>query len=285
MSNLLLHPQTERQLMAFHARPSHALLLTGPAGSGKRSLVQQVAETELSLAAGSLASYPYYRLISLTGTSKIGIEAIRDLEHFLCLKVPRPGLFNRVVIFDQAELLSEEAQNALLKTLEEPPRGSLLLLTASYAQALLPTIRSRLQQIAVLAPAKEQIAAYYKEQGAKPAAIEQAYRISGGLPGLMHALLTDQEHPLSAATETARQLLRQTQFERLVQADALAKQKDTSERVVFILQQMAHVGLQTAQGAAAVKWQKVLKASYDASKALSQNGQPKLVLTRLMLEL
>ena len=101
----------------------------------------------------------------------------------------------------------------------------------------------------------------------------------------MHALLSQENHPLLQATQTARQLLSQTSYERLLLVDELAKQRALASDTTFILQQMAHVSLQTATGPAAAKWQTVLAASYKASEALANSAQPKLALSNLMLSL
>jgi len=85
------------------------------------------------------------------------------------------------------------------------------------------------------------------------------------------------------ATERARQLLSQTTYQRLLMVDELSKQRQLALDVTTILQQMAHVSLQNAKGEAANKWQAILKASYEAAEALSGSAQPKLILTKLML--
>jgi len=215
----------------------------------------------------------------------IAIEAVRRLDKFLALKVPGKSSHDRVVIFEDAHLLSLEAQNALLKTLEEPPEGTLLILTVNHEQAMLPTIRSRAPAIAVNRPPRELAEAFFKALGHPAAAISQTYAISGGLPGLMQALLADQEHSLRTATEWARRLLSQSVYERLIAVDELAKQRSLAADIAFILQQMARVSLQTASGEAAKRWQNVLEAGYQAAEALNGSAQPKLTLTKLMLSL
>ncbi len=286
MSKLLLHPITTRQLAAFTAHPSHAVILLGSAGSGKLSLAEQLAEHVLELSSQRFAEYAYGQHISPVEGKAIGIEAIRDLEHFLSLKVPGRRLFDRAVIIEDAQLLTIEAQNALLKTLEEPPKGTLLILTATHEQALLPTIRSRVQSISVQRPERAMAEAFFAEQGGfDDQTVKRAYTISAGLPGLMQALLAETEHPLLAATETARQLLSKTAYERLLLVDELAKQRSLTKDTLAILQQMAHLSLQTATGSAAQRWQTILGASYRAAEDLQRNGQPKLVLTQLMLHL
>jgi len=276
-------PQTRTQLEAYLVSPTQAVLLTGPRGSGKFTLAVRLAEQALDLAPGKFTDYGYGMIVRPEDGKAIGIEAARQLERFLSLKVPSKRSVNRAVIIDDGHLLTAEAQNALLKTLEEPPAGTILILTASHGQALLPTIRSRVQSIAVRRPAQAALIAHFRRNGFEEAQIKQAYAMGGGLPGLMQALLSDDDHPLKAAAAQARQLLSQPLFERLITVDALAKQRELAIDTVDILQQMAHIGLQNAAGKAAERWQKILTASYQAAEALSTSGQLKLVLTNLAL--
>ncbi|MBW1919508.1 MAG: DNA polymerase III subunit delta' [Deltaproteobacteria bacterium] len=76
----------------------------------------------------------------------IKIEQIRDLDHVLGFK-PLVGKY-RVSVIRQAETMTEEAANAFLKTLEEPPPGNMLVLTVTDPRDLLPTIVSRCQKVA-----------------------------------------------------------------------------------------------------------------------------------------
>jgi hypothetical protein len=285
MKDLLIHPQTRQQLERFIAEPPHAMLLIGPAGSGKRTLAVGLSEAVLGLAPQSFADYPYKLVIASDEGKAIGIEAVRELEHFLSLKVPGRAAHDRAVVIEDAQLLTTEAQNAILKTLEEPPQGAFVIMYANNGQALLPTIRSRAQSLVIKQPGRAATEAYFKAKGFKDQPVRQAYAVSGGLPGLVHALLHETDHPLLLATQTARQLLSQQAYERLVLADELAKQRPLALDTVFILQQMAHVSLQTAAGPAAAKWQLVLTEAYKAAEALSASAQPKLVLTGLMLGL
>ncbi len=283
LSELILHPTTRRRLEDFTAAPPHALLLVGPTGSGKQTLAASLSAVILELTAKGFADYPYKIAITAEDGKSIGIDAVRQLEHFLSLKVPGRTGHNRSVIIDNAQLLSIEAQNALLKVLEEPPPGTFIILTLSSEQAVLPTIRSRAPSITVMRPERTALETHFRARNFDNKAIGQAFAISGGLPGLMHALLEETDHPLMLATEKARQLLSQSAFERLLTVDELSKQRQLAIDTAFILQQMAHVSLQTASGNAAAKWQAVLQAAYDAAEALAASAQPKLALTNLAL--
>lgn len=285
MTPLVTHPVTARQLAAFAAQPSHALLLHGPVGSGKSVIADQLAATILDLEPEQLADYPYSLRLDGTIISAAAIEGVRQLEHFLSLRVPKSGMITRIVIITDAQKLSRQAQNALLKTIEEPPLATLLILTAPNQASVLPTISSRLQVIQIKRPSQQALLDYFTDSKNTPTAVEQAYAISGGLPGLMAALLTNADHPLRPATETARNLLQQTIYERLLLVDELAKQKPHVINTLFILQQMAHASLQTTAGAQFNRWQLIMQASYEASEQLNLSAQPKLVLDALMLKL
>ena len=285
MPALVIHQHTERQLQAFIANPSHALLLHAPAGSGKTAIAEWLAARIIGQGDDDLHSYPYFFQIDAPAVSSEAIETVRKLEHFLSLRVPLPSKINRVVLISNAHALSTQAQNALLKTLEEPPTATLLIVTAPSQSSLLPTISSRLQAIAVKKPSVRQVTEFFTEQAHGQPAIEQAYAVSGGLPGLLSALLGDKEHPLRPATEVARHLLQGSLYDRLLLVEGLSKQKEHIGQVLFILQQMAHSRLQATSGEQFARWEQILTASYEASDQLDKSGQPKLILDSLMLKL
>ena len=278
--NLLVHPRTNLQIESFISSPSHAVILHGANGIGKGSVTKHLAQELLGVK--DFTSYPYSRLIEPKDGKAIGIEEVRSLDEFLSLKVPSKEVINRIIIIGDSDHLTIEAQNALLKTLEEPPKGTVIILTASYAEGLLPTIRSRAQTITIQVPALSESREYFlKSNQARD--VEQALAIAGGLPGLMHSMLEDEDHPLLIAVEQAKSYLRASQYERLIQSDALAKDRKLTEQTLYIIQQMAHISLQSAQDKAAKRWQIILESTYEASKALNQNGQAKLVLANLAL--
>ena len=92
----------------------------------------------------------------VAGQRAISIDAVREVQRQAYLR-PFEGQW-RVTIIDGAEYLSEPAANALLKTLEEPPPHVLLVLLATNAEAVLPTIRSRCQRLEHRPLAEEAVA-------------------------------------------------------------------------------------------------------------------------------
>lgn len=285
MNDLVIHPKTERVINNILNAPSHGLLIVAKPGSGKLAIASYMAEKLLNLEAGQLDKYPYHLLIEPFENKSIGIDVVRQLDQFLALKVPRTASINRVVIIQDAENLTLEAQNALLKLLEEPPASTVMLLTASHAQSLLPTVRSRLQEIVISQPDEKLLTDYFVSQGFNKPQISRAYVITGGLPGLMTAILDDKTHPLLEATDWARRLLNQSVYDRLLAVDELSKNLGLAKNICLILKQMAHVSLLKSSGKTATKWQKIMQASYDTHDSLNKNTQSRLAITELMLNL
>ncbi|HEU4914405.1 MAG TPA: AAA family ATPase [Candidatus Saccharimonadales bacterium] len=289
MDALILHDHTKEQVAQFLKQPSHAALLIGSNGIGKTCLAANIAEQILGLAAGTLPDYPYFKMVSPEKDS-ISIDAIRELQKFLQLKTIGKRPLRRVVILEHAEGLTIEAQNAFLKLLEEPPADTVMILTVDTVRALLPTIRSRVQTLPVSTPNETALRDFFKPMAKDDAALNQAYFLSGGLPGLMTALLSgDTDHPLLAGVAEAKLILQKQAFERLALVEGMSKQKEASKYTLQALQHIAQTGIdQAAKKGDAAKlkqWHKVLKTSSSALDSLANNANPKLVLSNLMLNI
>src|SRR5262249_38785219 len=115
------------------------------------------------------------------------IELMRELLHAFALKSARGK--GKVAVLDDADEFNEESANAFLKTLEEPPPRSVIILIGSSPDRQLPTILSRCQVVR-FAPLPESVVAdLLREQGIEDAAlIQRLARLSGGSPGQARAL-------------------------------------------------------------------------------------------------
>ena len=152
-------PLETLRIALANGRLHHAYLFLGPEGVGKRtiglSLAQAIHCNEidndfcghcpncLRIQSGN---HPDVRMVEpVAGKKEISIQQIRGIEKELSF---RAFSGKKIAIIDPATLMNMPSQNALLKTLEEPPRDSLLILVASNAGSLLPTVRSRCLRIA-----------------------------------------------------------------------------------------------------------------------------------------
>lgn len=172
----------------------HAYLFSGPSGVGKRTLAFAVARSLLCLepqgkACGHCQScllfehsaHPDFFFLRPEGSS-IGIDAVRDLVQRLSLKrVLSPF---RIGIIDEAERLTEEAANCLLKTVEEPPEGVVLFLVTSQVAAIPKTLLSRCQHL-VFSSLPERLVAEYliEEENVEPSKAYAAAFFSSGSIG------------------------------------------------------------------------------------------------------
>ncbi len=129
----------KRSFEATGRLPS-AYLFVGPPGSGKEETASQIIDTLL----GRAAIQPDLIRI-VPEKNSIKIEQVRDLIRRLSLKPFGSG--HLIVMIEEAEAMTLEAANALLKTLEEPPPGTLFILSAEADETLPTTIRSRCQRV------------------------------------------------------------------------------------------------------------------------------------------
>jgi len=108
-----------------------------------------------------LNTHPDLKVIFPENNKEIKINQIREIIEFLKTKAPN----GKVVIIDDVEKMNTEASNALLKTLEEPPEKSMIILVSSNPNKLLPTILSRVKKIRFKPLSKEQIIEILKLKG------------------------------------------------------------------------------------------------------------------------
>ena len=227
-----------------NGRLAHAYLLTGPAHIGKTTLARTFAQTlncESGAAAPCLAcrpcqliardGHPDVRLIepllSASGRREtLKIEQVRNLQKELALS-PYEGRY-RVTILTRFQRASAGAANALLKTLEEPPKRVVLILTADLAGALLPTIVSRCQLLSLRPlPLQKVEAALLLQWGANEEQARQLAHLSGGRLGLAATLLSNPRllEQRKEQLDKLEALLQEERTARFQQAEKMARQK------------------------------------------------------------
>jgi len=190
-------------------RLPHAILVQSGEGWGEFEFGQAVAQSLLCEEPGAsrqacgtcqactwftLGNHPDFRLIvpeSLAPESEEGgaepgkkrsdqirIEQVRELADFLAVGTHRAGL--RVILIYPAEAMNANTQNALLKSLEEPPPATVFLLVATQPDRLLPTVRSRCVRLALPLPDSDEVLRWLREQGIEQP--ESALAAVGGAP-------------------------------------------------------------------------------------------------------
>ena len=178
-----------RQTVA-EGRPAHAYLFSGPEGIGKKLVAVRFAAM-LNCPQSqddSSASCPVCRriceekhpdfIIEKPLRGMIRIDRVRHIQSFF--QFAPVEAFYRVAIIDDAHSMNRAAQNALLKTLEEPPAGRVLILVTSKPFLLLPTVRSRCRRIRFGPIRNDILAEILEQQGLDREKVSLVAATSGG---------------------------------------------------------------------------------------------------------
>ncbi|MCL5292860.1 MAG: AAA family ATPase [Actinobacteria bacterium] len=200
------HEEIVSHLEVEAAAPSHAYLFAGPSGIGKSRVARALAAAVncKSLGCGSCPSclkvahgvHPDVHILEPAGKSEYLIGQI--------VKRPTSGGFvvveeanrtpfegrRKVFIFEDADRLSEETSNALLKTLEEPPGDALFILIAESITSLLPTITSRCRVVRFFGIPPKKVVDLLVEKGFQREEAELASILSGGVIGEAYSFIT-----------------------------------------------------------------------------------------------
>jgi DNA polymerase-3 subunit delta' len=186
-------------------RLAHAYLFTGPPGVGKHLFAIELAKALLCVAPrqqGTLeacdacpsclqvdaGTHPdFYQAARPPDAHEFPIELMRELCQSFSLRSARGR--GKVVVLEGADDLNAESANCFLKTLEEPPPGSVLILIGSSPDRQLPTVVSRCQVVRFSPLPSEVVVDLLREAGIEDAALrERLARMSEGSPGMAREL-------------------------------------------------------------------------------------------------
>ncbi len=229
---------------------SHAYILCAPNGGGKKTLAEYIATAALCLEQGgapcgkcrgcammSAHGHPDCERIIPSGekNKSIKIDQIREAKEVCYIK---PAVSSRrVFIIENAEAMTAEAQNALLKILEEPPEGMLFLLLTDSLHRLLPTVRSRCVILHLMPLTAAEI------ESLIPRASERAIAVSAGIAGeAIFASSADGVRMYEGAESFLRALVSRDMYQILKFRDTLSKSRENvKKQLSFILKLLRDV--------------------------------------------
>lgn len=283
---LLAEDQVKKSIKNLIEAKPGAVGLAGERGSGKLYVARYISEKIL----GNRPALDDNPNLMVFDAVSSGIEDVRNLQKTLSYSVPGKEDIRRIVIIEHFDNFGHEAQNALLKTLEEPPLNTMIIITIDNINKVLPTIVSRVQ-ILQIKPISRAAASKYLS-GVPEAQLNRAYLMSGGSVGLLMGLLKqNSSHELVFAIVQAKELLQMPKYKRIAAIETLTKKPEIPipqllDGVVRVLEAAYKQSIQNSSTtenlrASHKRLQSAIQAVDDINNGLNQ----KLALTRLFLAL
>lgn len=249
---------------------AHGYLFFGPDQVGKRQVALGLAHylergvfassedsTQRSRSSDTVSPAILGDLLTIQRDDKgsIGVDAVRSIRAFLWQRPNRSSY--RTVICDDADLMTDEATNAILKTAEEPPSSAVVILIASDREAVRPTVVSRLVPLYFASVATPRIARWLTETHSLSHEEAEQYALrAGGAPGRAHALLTDKQLKNTLALAKAILLKKAHGRRELIKKIVQAKDFNFTAFLDALALELSHPALRELRG---IVWHSLLE--------------------------
>lgn len=278
----LMHPVTKKQLDTMLTGQHHALGLSAPYGSGKYSVAKWQAEQLLG------SNFQVSQIMTITPQNlSIGIDQVRALNSFIKLSFPGKKEVRRVAIIKDTEMMTIEAQNSLLRVLEEPPADLRLILTYSDTRSILSTVKSRVQTVRVL-PVSLKLFRQFFGNSHSDNKVQKAYSVSKGYAGIGESLLNDVDSELTNIILYAKRLLTMPKFEQLIEIEKISKNRQSFSILLFALKRIVSTAIERQSSEDNGKLERLLRSLEsinNTEEIIAKNPNSKLALTNMALYL
>lgn len=314
--------QWKAQRILSHAlksgKISHAYLFNGPSGTGRMAMAREFAKALFCTAGGADAcgeclecrKFEHGNQTDLTMIAPDGqsikIDQIRELQRDFAYR--NSGTKRKVYMIEQADKMTMQAANSLLKFLEEPLSPVVAILITDNGQAVIPTIRSRTQWVPFLPMSPGRMLQILIEEGAPPTLARTVVQLTSGLDGARQFLQQNQFAEIrslviqlgkesltrfTAAMITAGQQLFKTDLVEHTQLllsllviwfkDLIQFQAGRQDDIVFI-DQLEWIGKHAFDRSFA-GWVSCIEHTLEAGKRMRANVTPQLAFEQLLVNL
>lgn len=276
---LVLTDLSKQSLSALQSHAYGSYIFAGPEAIGKFTAARIFALEQ--------AKRPENIVEVQAKGSSIGIDEIHTLRQELQLKTMNS--YRRVVLINNAHILTVEAQNALLKTLEEPPLGTIIILVTHNLDKLALTIRSRCQLVRFSNPPVQQSLEYIVNKLKVPAKeAKQTMLLGNQKIGTAISLINNKEQlgKLKASYASVKKFARDDLFYKLVRAPELAE--NASQTLLTLLQNLRRASFSAISEndfAKARELNRHVKKFITLLEYLGGNGNAKFAVDMAAIEL
>ena len=284
MKNLLIANRTLSTVNNYLINPGAPILLTGRPGAGKETLVFFMLDR---IVPKKTSRTQIFTVKKNQKKQDITIDQIRSLRGFLKLRSTGTETLRRAVVILDADKMNDEAQNALLKILEEPPQDTVFILTAKSEKNLLPTIPSRCKKISVLPVTIGEAKDFFRQFPEDT--VETSMRLSGGLPGLTTSLLNNGDNELVEAVSRVKKFLVLSKYEKLIFLEEHLSTREQFSQFIdalyLSLKALEHAAIRNKDHNRAKKLLNSRKLIFEIQDYLFSNTSLKISFDELVLNL
>lgn len=283
--NLLITKRTREEAKKYLNNPSHALLVVGSRGNGLIELVSALAVERLGLSDESvLENTPRALVIQPNKNNNISIDEIRQAWKFAKVSGSKGDDDTKLVVIYSAHALTPEAQNSLLKLLEEPPEYLSFILGVPSTRSVLQTIDSRTRKLHLVSASESEFEKLLSKKGISSAEAQKLWLISSGevYKALRLSKLSSNE-----GLGLAKELLSKTPYDRLVETKSAMSDRTKALEIVQDLYHLSFIALKRSidAGKDGKAWLEILKKTERTTSNLEANGNVRLNLTSLLTDI
>ncbi len=282
INKYLINPKSLAEINAYLSNPKLPLLIYTEKGNNLKEILNYILTNIIKIDLKLIDSYPYILKIDKSSTRSIGISEIKKINNFLKLKVPLKNKINRVILVKNGQFLTNEAQNNLLKNLEEHPKDTIFIIVAYNLKTILPTIKSRMQLINLLKPTRSQLLTYFEQANYPKTKINEALNISDCNLSITKKIL-ENDPKYAKALEYAKLIINSKVYNKMVLVNDLSSDKESFKLILFMIIQMSKYGIISKNKNNALFWQKVLERSINMRLDIESNVQLKILVLDYLL--